>query len=310
MSAPAPAIGGVVGARGSLYAPYVPTKVSASIPGVLEDCGLDKGIYARKIKCSENDKHPKFEWHGKSCGEPGCPRHWKQWAIRGADRIGCRLQGFYEIKRNKRYPPRHIVLSISDVDPLLEKLEKMEPSDQVRTLRKYFIERASAIGCTGGSLVLHLWRTNDLVPDGKGEKKWSWVRSKGYFWKHFVKFSPHAHIIGYGYLKKPEPGHFYYANIRVLKTRDDIEATAYYQLDHAAIIDGTKINAVVYFGNCGYRKLKMVARWKVPRDLRCNKCGAIMVYEDSGEAVITKRSMGDYEIVPDRPPPTQEILVF
>ena len=295
---PAPR-GGMVH-EGGVYAPYVPPNETTSIPGVMEDCGLEKGIYARLIKCSEHDDHAHFEWHGTSCGKPGCPRHWKMWAHRGADRMGCRLEGFYNIKRNKRYPPRHIVLSISDTDPFLEKLTSLKPFDQVRHLRKYFVKRAAAVGCTGGSLVLHLHRTNDQVPAYKREKKWEWVRKQGAYWTDFVKFSPHAHINGYGYLDKPAPGQFLYVNLGVLNSRDDIEAAAFYQLGHAAIVPGTE--AVIYFGNCGYRKLKAISKWKMPRDLQCRECGAVMVYEDSGEVVTTRRSVGDYKIL-DRPPP-------
>lgn len=304
-----PPRGGLV-ANGGVYAPYVPSNQKHMqkdtsqdnkpiIPGVSVDCELENGVYARKIKCSEHDDHPHFEWHGTSCGQPGCPRHWQQWAHRGADRVGCRLEGFYNIKRNRRYPPRHIVLSISITDPLLEKLKKMKPKNQLRHLRKYFIQQAAAIGCTGGSLVIHTHRTNDLVPDSKGSKKWDWVRSKGYFWKDFVKFSPHAHINGYGYLDKPQPGQFLYVNLGVLNTRDDMEAAAFYQLSHAAIVPG--IDAVVYFGNCGYRKLKLVARWRSPRDLLCQACGAVMIYEDSGEVVTVRRTMGDYVVAPGPP---------
>lgn len=126
-----------------------------------------------------------------------------------------------------------------------------------------------------------------------------------------MKFSPHAHIIGYGYLKPVKKGvkEFLYKNMGPLSTREEIEAVAFYNLSHAAV--GPGVSAVIYFGTCSYKKLKPVGKIiKQSLNEICPDCGAVMVFEDSWDSVSgqylwtvqRKQSVGIFQICgpPDR----------
>lgn len=281
---------------GVLYSVSVTSKYSLTIPGVLDDCGNPDSVYTTRVICSKDASHASYIKSGNSCGQPGCPRHWSVWARQAADRIGFRVDGFQQASRS-RYPPRKIILSIEDDDPVI-KTWRARKGDHgaVKAAREYFIKKATEIGCKGGSLVIHLWRTNDNVPGYiQGQKKWDWVRSQGKNWKKYVKFSPHAHIIGYGYLKRPDEDKFEYKNMGPLRTREEIEAVSFYNLSHAPV--GKGITAVVYFGCCSYGKLKTVWKSTYHYDCICPDCGAVMIDEISREPVQRVRTWGEFKVV-------------
>lgn len=284
-----------------LFPVIVPDRDLASIPGVLEDCGLIDRFSKRMILCQKDPDHDHYEVGGTSCGDPGCPRHWRTWARRGADRIGKVIWGYKRASKGRAYP-RHTILSVPDDDPLVTKNEGKSDRVKLRACKKYFIKRALHLGGRGGSMVVHLWRLNDNVPSRiKDSKKWDWVRKQGELWRYFVKFSPHAHVNGFGFYKKWTTGEFLYKNMEPLLDRDAVESVAFYQLSHAPVGVG---NAVVYWGCCAPNRLQII---KSPSGVKnygvsnylvcCSKCGSPMVYEEGGEAYFRNRSWADYEIV-------------
>jgi hypothetical protein len=193
-------------------------------------------------------------------------------------------------------------LSLADEDPIVLSRSGNSDKSNIQFFRKLFIKRAFEWGGIGGSIVIHLWRPNDDVPDRvTGERKWDFIRSRGYLWKNFVKFSPHAHIIGYGFYDQPKDGDFWYKNFPHLEDRDSIESVAYYQLSHAPVGVG---NAVVYWGCCRPGHLNVAKRPWDGKKLKgnehvpvyCKKCGAIMVYDDSKEMYERVRSWAEYVI--------------
>lgn len=282
-----------------LYPVSVTSNYSLAIPGSLADCGLLESVYTTRAICSKDASHAHYTIHGNSCGQPGCPRHWKTWARQAADRVACRVEGFQRAAAY-RYPPRKIILSIDDEDPVLKTWRvRRGELGAVQAAKKHFIRKAGEIGCTGGSMVIHLWRTNDNVPGYlEGVKKWDWVRARK-DWRKFVKFSPHAHIIGYGYLKPQEKGqeNFEYKNMGPLRGRKEIEAVAFYNISHASI--GKGISAVTYFGCCSYSKLKPVKKGIYHEDCLCPDCGAVMVREDNGEVVRRAYAWGEFKVIQD-----------
>jgi len=283
----------------SLYPVYVTSNHLLNIPGVLADCGKIDTIYTRRVVCSKDPSHFSYIKSGNSCGSPGCPRHWVTWARQAADRVGMRIEGFRQASKS-RYPPRKIILSIEDDNPVLKTWRARGGEiGAVKKARSYFIRQAEEIGCKGGSMVIHLWRTNEKVPGYiEGQKKWDYVRSQGARWREFVKFSPHAHVVGYGYLKKPDKDKFEYKNMGPLNTRDEVEAVSYYNLSHAPI--GKGITAVIYFGCCSYGKLKCLFKIVTHPFSVCPECGSYLVFEDCGEFVTHARTVGDFKEV--KPP--------
>lgn len=278
----------------SLYPVSVTSNHLLNIPGVLDDCGLEDRVFERKVICSKDPNHFSYIKSGNSCGDPGCLRHWVTWARQAADRIGFRVEGFRNASRT-RYPARKIILSIDDENPIIKTWRARGEIDAVKKARVYFIKKARKIGCKGGSMTIHLWRTNDKVPGYiKDQKRWDWVRSQGPRWREYVKYSPHAHVIGYGYLKRPDQDDFEYKNMGPLNTREEIESVAYYNVSHAPV--GPGITAVIYFGCCSYGKLRCVFKTQIHLDDFCPECGAVLVFEDTGEVAQRVRTWGDFKI--------------
>ena len=263
-----------------------------------DSCG--QSIYTRMVHCSKNPEHDHYQIGGSTCGDPECPVCWSMWAHRGADRISCRVQGFRQFTR---VPPRHIILSLGPDDVDLPKLCEITAEKALEILKKVFKKKAESIGVIGGALVVHLWRTNDKVPRNVEVKKWQWVRLQGSgSFKDYTIFEPHAHIAGYGWLVTPEKGEFLYKNKGPLKTREDVERWAYYALSHCPIIPGKK--GVIYFGCCSYNKLKPSWMNRVSVDLRCEVCGAPMIYEDNGEVALMRRTYATWIFVRSAPDET------
>lgn len=81
------------------------------LPGSGKDCGLEDTYTKKLVECSNDPEHDHYEVGGTSCGQPGCPRHWKTWARRASDRTGKILWG-YKTASKGRHNPRQTVLSI------------------------------------------------------------------------------------------------------------------------------------------------------------------------------------------------------
>ena len=283
------------------YPAYVPstdlTLNSCLISGfgqkTSDSCG--SGLYTRMVHCSKNSEHDHYQVGGSSCGDPECPVCWSMWAHRGADRISCRVDGF---KRFARYSPRHIILSLRPDEVALDKLCDMPVGRALEILKDVFRSKAAAVGVTGGALIIHLWRTNEKVPRNAETKKWQWVRDQGKEkFAEYVIFEPHAHIAGYGFLKTPKKGEFLYKNKGYLRLRDDIERWAYYALSHCPIVPGKA--AVTYFGCCSYNKLKHTWMNRLSVPVRCEVCGAPMIYEGTNEELTMRRTFATWIFLKD-----------
>jgi hypothetical protein len=282
----------------SVYPVIVPDANRAMIPGVGADCGLEDRYTKRMVLCQNDPSHAHYEVGGTSCGHAVCPRHWSTWAGRCADRVGVRVWGYKEASKG-RHNPRHTVLSVKDDDPVVAARDGHTDRANVKYFRKYFVARALSLGGTGGSIVIHLWRTNDNTPDEfENSTRWDWIRKQPN-WRDFLKFSPHAHINGYGFYARPEPGDFSYKNFPALPDRDALESVAYYQVSHAPVGVG---NAVAYWGCCQPGCLKVVSKGTERISVFCPDCGALMVYEDNRDEYTRRRSWAVYRIV-DKPPP-------
>ena len=249
-----------------------------------DKCGT--GVYTRLVVCSEHPEHDRYEVNKTTCGRRECPICWSTWARRGADRIGCRIDGFRQFDR---HPPKHVVLSAKLGELDLVNFEGLAPGKILDRLCAYFTTKAYSVGLTGGAMVVHLWRTADHIPRDTERKKWDIVRAAGA--EHFednTTWGPHAHIAGYGYLKKPKKGEFLYKNRGYLDTREDVERWAYYALSHGTAMPGK--DSVRYFGCCTKSRLKPAWTHRTHTELLCEACGAPMVYEGTNEVHLVVRT--------------------
>lgn len=275
-----------------LYPATVPSRVSnvVVIPGIEApgiDCG--QGPRVRQVHCSSCGDAVTVG--GNTCGDPLCSHCWPTWARRAADRCGSRIEGF--ARYADRHPPRHIIVSLDEQETFAITMKHERWENVMKAFKRALLAKARDLGLTGGAAVLHPYRAGDEAKSQHGEKVWDWIRAQGSRWHDYVKFSPHMHLIAYGYLPKNKPGEFRYKNLGKLTTRDDIEKVSYYALSHCGIVAGKAQHNVTYWGKCSYNRLKCTWQARVSVPLCCSKCGSPMV-EAWGESFFVKQTIGDY----------------
>ena len=175
------------------------------------------------------------EWYKRSCFRSECPVCYESWAGREAGKIAYRLS----FKRKGEII--HVVVSPSDSD-----ISSM-PYDKLRA-KCYRI--AKRHGFRGGSCIFHPFREDD---------------------KGLWRFSPHFHLIGYGWIVETREGyHDHGWVVKNLGTRESVVSTALYQLSHAGINENR--HTVTWFGSFAQIKLKTPPAPK--KEHVCPVCGA------------------------------------
>jgi len=205
-----------------------------------EDCGkwLTKG-------CLDVFAHKNTEYSGKvfiktfqkSCYRADCEVCFKKWMAREANKATRRIEKYEELSKQLA---KHIVISV--------------PSwlhyKPVKELRKESYRILKLVNCKGGTLIFHPFRYH------KDTNSWY--------------FSPHFHVIGFGWITNVEE--IYRKGGWIVKNkgvRDSVFATFYYQLSHAGVKKG--VHTLTWFGDLSYSKLKIE---KEPNVDVCPLCSA------------------------------------
>ena len=218
-----------------------------SLPGhgdPYSDCGS-----WRKRGCLNVDEHLNdglfediagkvyVEMYRRSCVRAECPVCYEKWAGKEASKIEYRLSC---VGRSMGMAI-HLIVSPSNQDVY-------GLSYDVLRRKAYLIVRKN--GFLGGSSIFHPFRENDAG-----------------LWY----FSPHFHMIGYGWIHGTKEG--YQEHGWIVKNagiRESISATAMYQLSHCGVHE--KYTSVTWFGRLSYNKLKVAP---MPREKHeCPACGS------------------------------------
>lgn len=177
------------------------------------------------------------ELYRRSCARAECPICYEDWAGKEAKKIEHRLGAV------GRSMGMAIHLSVS---PSRKDAYGME----YPKLRKKAYLIAQKHGFLGGSVMFHPWREDD----------------RGVWY-----FSPHFHMIGYGWIHGSAEG--YEEHGWIVKNhgvRESISATAMYQLSHCGVHE--KYASVTWFGRLSYNKLRVAP---MPEEKHvCPSCGS------------------------------------
>ncbi|MBA7715144.1 hypothetical protein ES703_124185 [subsurface metagenome] len=207
-----------------------------------------------------------------TCLRAECPTCYEKWAAKEAHAITYRLT---EAKKGRMYFGKaiHVTISLpkSDYD-LVDAYLKLRPK-VYKLLKK--------AGIFGGSMIFHPFRRDKM------RKIWY--------------FSPHFHILGYGWIRGKKVTSIYRSMGYIIKNhgvRKSVFATALYQLSHAGIKSG--VHTVTWFGAVSYNKIKVKPE-EVEPDV-CPLCGAqlrsIVWLGAEGTDPIGDRPEGEYWIEP------------
>jgi hypothetical protein len=175
-----------------------------------------------------------IEFYKRSCLRAACPVCYEKWAGKEAGKIEYRLASV------GRKMGRVIHVTVS---PRMD--DWAMPYEKLRA-KAYSISKKS--GFRGGSCIFHPFREDD---------------------NGFWYFSPHFHLIGYGWItgtKKGFESHGWV--VRNLRVRESVSGTALYQLSHCGIRKGTL--SVTWFGKLSFNKLRIPP--KEPEKHVCPAC--------------------------------------
>jgi len=159
----------------------------------------------------------------KSCYRAACMTCYKKWNARESNKATRRVEKYEKLSKN---PAKHIVISVPS----------WKHYDELSELRKQAYKILKSVNCNGGTLIYHPFRYD------KKTKQWY--------------FSPHFHVIGFGWISNVEE--IYSKHGWIVKNkgvRDSVFATFYYQLSHAGIKKG--YHTLTWFGDLSYSKLKI-----------------------------------------------------
>lgn len=190
-----------------------------------------------------------------SCHRALCPKCWEDWANREKDRAVQRLKAF-KIK-GKKLKVVHLVASVPQKDYFLS----------IDQMRKKAYKSLKSVHALGGMLIFHPKRKRCVkCKRPKPFKKNRCVcGSYGFEWY----FSPHFHILGYGWIYDVRKSYFSNGYVIVnLGIRKSVEGTIFYQLSHCGI--STKKHTITWFGALSYNKIKVI--YKEKEDYRCPLC--------------------------------------
>lgn len=164
-----------------------------------------------------------LEVHRNTCHRPLCPVCWESWANREVKRAIRRLQSFGIKGRNLK--PIHVTVSVP-LDDWELPLESM---------RRKVYGVLKRVHCLGGMLIFHPKRQ-------RNDKSWY--------------FSPHFHIVGYGWIMDVRANYvhsgYIVKNIGIRKT---LEGTIFYQLSHCGHASGH--HTVTWFGALSYGRMHL-----------------------------------------------------
>jgi len=197
----------------------------------------------------------------KSCFRASCEVCYKKWMGRESNKATRRIEKYEKLSGE---PAKHIIISVPS----------WLYNESVKTLRKKAYVILKKVNCNGGTLIFHPFRYKKEI------QRWY--------------FSPHFHVIGFGWITRTEE--IYHQNGWIVKNkglRDSVFATFYYQLSHAGIKKG--YHTLTWFGDLSYSKLKVESE---PNPNVCPLCYAQL------------RPVYYYGLFGNPPPPETDIEMF
>jgi len=225
--------------------------------------------------------HGYIEVHVKTCMRADCPVCRQKWAGRLAGRAENRISQVQGLG-----PPKHIVVS-----PPRDRWGLV--STDYPRLRREVYKIAKKVGVRGGCLIFHPFRRRcprcGSVPE-MGHKTCLFC---GNYWFEWY-FSPHFHIIGFGWIEGTG-AEFLRSGYVVVNVgrRKSVGGTVLYQLSHAGV--HLEYHTITWFGALSYNKLKVEPE---PRENNtCPTCGARLLpcrWFGEGESPLEGEGEGGY----------------
>lgn len=264
--------------------------------GISRDyCGEKRGI---KIVCSESPDDHHYRVLKMTCHDLGCPVCWPSRATELARKSGEKVWAYHEITQGNL--PSHWSFNMA---PGMFPSLPMDDEMLIRKVRDWGVTHAKAAGIKGALVQPHLYRIKKEYQAKFTEEaerrniqarknkemtpKWNRydiVREQSN-WRDFVDYSPHVHLIGYGYLLKADKFKakygFTYRKHGNLNALSDVQACINYLLSHAPLAKGVQVYSL--FGVLGNNQMILLDEYEEVEV--CQDCGKPMIRDRTGELV-------------------------
>lgn len=263
-------------------------------------CGEVRSV----VVCPEDPAHV-FIRRPTSCGKSRCPICCRYWMLRATTRAVSRIRGYRRANHIKG-EPRHITVSpppgrFSPADSLEERVEEMQ-----RLLRESN-DLMDALGIDGAAIIPHCYRIrrekaqeiNDAVSkDPNKPNRYTYALSQPN-WEDYVVWSPHVHMLGFGYLMNAAEFHaktgWVYKN-HGARGGQSLEKTIFYLLTHAWIRgkDDKAVRAVRYWRGMSTRNLACVLTIEKVAVICPVCCAVLRTVRVETQSLIQIRNTGDH----------------
>ena len=277
--------------RGTLRHPTYASRVTA--------CGTDTTHYAHATM--------------RHCARPSCPAcahyHISKDTPDQSQKIYAKSKDLKHTEGWRAGYLQHITVSVP------ENLYYMALTpDGFTKLKKWAIKYAQSVGVKGGYMVFHPFRQNGINDDDILPEDYTPTETNDLN-KHSARFSPHFHIVGFGFITGTEKlfnqtGWI----IKALRVGDkkitsvpEISGVLSYLKSHAGIIDEkspyqpSRYQSGVWFGVLAPNQFPLVGFVRMYTPQICPECGAPLkahhVHGPNGDTSL----LGDMEIVTDYP---------
>ncbi|MBA7699048.1 hypothetical protein ES703_107732 [subsurface metagenome] len=229
--------------------------------------------------------HGYIEVRVKSCFRADCPVCRQKWAGRLAGRAEHRISHVRGLG-----PAKHIIVSVPLEDWGL--VETDYPK-----LRSKVYKIAKRVGTKGGCVIFHPFRRRCPRCGSIPEIGHKTCFNCGNYWFEWY-FSPHFHIIGFGWIEGT--GAEYLKSGYIVKNigrRKSIGGTVFYQLSHCGV--HLKYHTITWFGSLSYNKLKVEPEYREGN--LCPTCRAHLIpcrWFGEGEDPLRGKVEGGYWVDP------------
>lgn len=254
-------------------------------PGHGRDCG--KSVRAHTIESCEHDIGHYVQIEPDHCGSLSCPNcapYLVQYnSIEQAQKI---LSGSKYAESNDRADR---VLQHIAVSPPERVYYKFLTPDGFAEMSKYAVKIATEIGLKGGMVIFHPYRQNGISDDDDLPEDYVPTATNDGN-KRSARFSPHFHIIGFGWVT-PSSADFMqthkgwmYKALRTgqkrLRTLPDVVGVVNYVMSHVGLYSEASVQrfgrkqSINWFGMCNSRVLSNVGEIRVHTQRLCEICGS------------------------------------
>lgn len=281
---------------------YLDTRIRVDLTPMMTGTGISRDYCGEKtgskIVCSGSPDDHHYRVLKLSCHSLGCPICWPSRATELARKSGEKVWAYHVITQG--HTPSHWSFNMA---PEMFPSPSLGDEVLIRKIRMWGVAQAKAAGIIGALILPHAYRIKkeyqaqfseeaerrNILERKNKEITSKWNRydivREHKNWRDFVDYSPHVHLVGYGYLLKADKFKskygFVYRKHGNLNALSDVQACINYLLSHAPLAKGVQVYS--FFGVLANNQLVPLDEYEEVEV--CQDCGKPMINDHTHEPV-------------------------